>query len=118
MRPLFHARTANGFFFASELKSILAEPTECVPYLETLDQVFTFWLALAPRTMIKGVSELPPGDSIIVTDGSVRVERYWQLDYSAIDPAMDEDQCADEVLALLDDATRLRLRWTFRWAPT
>lgn len=111
VRPLFHARTPTGFLFASELKAILAEPAiERVPDLEALDQVFTFWSAIAPRTMMKGVSELPPGHSMIVTDGSVRVERYWQLDYSAIDPAMDEDRCADEVLALLDDATRLRLR--------
>lgn len=112
VRPLFYAETPTAFVFASELKSVLTEPAiERTMDIEALDEIFTFWSARAPRTMIKGVSELPPGHSMTVErGGAVQIRRYWQLDYSAIAPEMDEGRCAAEVLALLDDATRIRLR--------
>jgi asparagine synthase (glutamine-hydrolysing) len=64
VRPLFHARAARGFVFTSEIKALLAHPA--VPReldLCGLDEVFTFWSALGPRTVFRGVEELPPGHS-------------------------------------------------------
>ncbi|MEO8039219.1 MAG: asparagine synthase (glutamine-hydrolyzing), partial [Betaproteobacteria bacterium] len=111
VRPLYYARTPESFVFASEMKSILVHPGSRREIdLETLDQVFTFWSGLAPRTMIKGIQELPPGHSMAVAEGKVRIWPYWQLDYSEIDSGMTEEDCAGRVLELLDDATRIRLR--------
>ena len=111
VRPLFYAQTSRSFVFASEMKSILAHPeTGRAIDLETLDQVFTFWSGLPPRTMIKGIQELPPGHSMAIADGKVRIWPYWQLDYSSIDFGMTEEHCAGRVLELLGDATRIRLR--------
>ena len=111
VRPLFYARTPGGVVFASEMKSILAHPDIRREIdLETLDRVFTFWSGLSPRTMIKGIQELPPGHSMVIADGKVRTWPYWQLDYSSIDFGMSTEYCAGRVLELLGDATRIRLR--------
>lgn len=111
VRPLFYTRTSSSFIFASEIKSILtqAEVERSIDF-EALDQVFTFWCTLPPKTMFKGINELPPGHSMVVEDGKVQVRPYWQLDYSRIDPGMTEEACADRLLELLTDATRIRLR--------
>jgi asparagine synthase (glutamine-hydrolysing) len=113
VRPLFHARTGRGLVFGSEIKALLAHPD--VPRaldLHGLDEVFTFWSTLAPRTVFRGVEELPPGHSMLVeADGRARVTRHWQLDYP--DPARaprDPEPAAAELLAILLDAVRLRLR--------
>jgi len=113
VRPLFHARTEQGLVFGSEIKALLAHPD--VPRaldLHGLDEVFTFWSTLAPRTVFRGVEELPPGHSMVVDeDGRARVTRYWQLDYpaSAREPR-DADEAAGDLRTLLEDAVRLRLR--------
>jgi asparagine synthase (glutamine-hydrolysing) len=111
IRPLFYTQTAQNFLFASEIKSLLAHPEVRRDLdLETLDEVFTFWSGLPGKTMFKGIQELPPGHSMIFENGVVKVWRYWQLDYSPIDSDMNEDYCAEKVLELLNDATRIRLR--------
>jgi len=111
VRPLFYAKQAGALVFASEIKSILAHPAvERAIDLEALDQVFTFWHALPPRTMFRGIAELPPGHSMTVENGKVRVWPYWRLDYSHIDDRMGEEGCAGRLLELLGDATRIRLR--------
>ena len=111
VRPLFYALTGNSFVFASEIKSILSHPAvERTVDLEALDQVFTYWCTLPPKTMFKGIQELPPGHSMVVEDGKLRIWPYWRLDYSSVDTQMKEKECADRLLTLLEDATRIRLR--------
>jgi NAD(P)-dependent dehydrogenase (short-subunit alcohol dehydrogenase family) len=61
VRPLFYAKTGHIFIFASEIKSILACPEiGRAMDLHALDQLFTFWVTLPPRTIFKDVQELPP----------------------------------------------------------
>ena len=111
VRPLFYTQISKSFVFASEIKSILSHPEiERTIDLEALDQVFTYWCTLPPKTMFKGIHELPPGHSMVVEDGTARVWPYWSLDYSSVDMRMSEDDCADRLLDLLKDATRIRLR--------
>ena len=62
IRPLFYTQTADAFLFASEIKALLVHPgVERNLDLEALDQIFTFWVTLPPRTAFKGIKELPPG---------------------------------------------------------
>ncbi len=61
VRPLFYTHHGDATYFASEVKALLRVPgidAELDPV--ALDQVFTFWFPLAPRTIFKGVMELPP----------------------------------------------------------
>jgi len=112
VRPLFYTVTPTGeFLFASEVKSLFVHPeVERGVDLRGLDQVFTFWTTVPPATVFKGVSELPPGHSLTVRDGQVRAKRYWRLDFSSAAAPVSEADCADRLLELLLDATRLRLR--------
>ncbi|HEY3167794.1 MAG TPA: asparagine synthase (glutamine-hydrolyzing) [Candidatus Binatia bacterium] len=111
VRPLFYTRTAKNFLFASEIKSLLIHPeVERAIDLEALDQIFTYWCTLPPTTMFKGIHELPPGHSMAVEEGKLRLWQYWRLDYSSVDARMGAEDCAGRLLDLLSDATRLRLR--------
>lgn len=120
VRPLFYCRTGQSFLFASEIKALFAHPS--VPReldLAGIRQVFALWHTVPPRTAFAHISELPPGHSLVVTAGNVRVQRYWQLDLSAQRPLsedafearnFDERSAAEELGELLIDATRIRLR--------
>jgi asparagine synthase (glutamine-hydrolysing) len=111
VRPLFYCQTTGAFVFASEIKSIFVHPTvERNIDVGALDQVFTYWCTVPPQTMFKGIQELPPAHSMVIENGKLRVWPYWSLDYSTVNNKMSEEDCADQLLQLLNDATKLRLR--------
>jgi asparagine synthase (glutamine-hydrolysing) len=112
VRPLFHARVGQGLVFASEIKALFAHPeVSRAPDPEALDQVFTFWFAAPPRTFFRGVRQLPPGSSMTLEAGETRVRRYWQPEFGEVRAgAGSAEACAEELAALLEDATRIRLR--------
>lgn len=116
VRPLYYARHAGCLYFASEVKALLEVPgikAELDPL--ALDQIFTFWFPLAPRTPFKNISELPPAHVLIATPGHTEVKRYWSLEYPFKDDlgawdARSEGEITEELTALLADATSIRLR--------
>ena len=113
VRPLFYTQTAQGFRFASEIKALLAcADVPCELDLQALDQIFTYWVTLPPRTAFRGIWQLPPGHSLILENGQIRIQRYWNLHYRGTRNGMVENEKAltEEMLSLLQDATRIRLR--------
>ena len=113
VRPLYYTVRDGVLVFASEVKSLLAYPgihAELDPL--ALDQCFTFWAPLAPRTAFKGILELPPGHQLVAENGSITVKPYWTLKFPEQGELVPrtEAQAAEEIEALLDDATRIRLR--------
>ena len=122
VRPIYYALHDGALVYASEVKALLQYPgirAELDPV--GLDQTFSLWFPLAPRTVFKGISELPPGHLLVADrdglDGDVRVSvrPYWRLDYPARGEPTElsgrsEASVAEELRALLIDATRLRLR--------
>jgi asparagine synthase (glutamine-hydrolysing) len=114
VRPLFHAQHGGAFCFASEIKALLAVPgieAEIDPL--ALDQIFTLWTPIAPRTIFRGISEVLPGHVMVVENGEARSWPYWELSYP--DAAAGPDsrgagEIAEALRELLEDATRIRLR--------
>lgn len=113
VRPLFYTQTKDSFLFASEIKALLA-CSEVLGEFDPvgMDQIFTFWATLPPRTAFKNISQLPPGHSMTVYGDCVRVKQYWSVPYVEEGGTQNgnESARADELLHLLEDATRLRLR--------
>lgn len=113
IRPLFYTQTPDAFLFSSEIKALFAcedVPREIDPV--GMDQVFTFWATIPPRTAFKGIWQLPPGHSLTVKNDAIRTTQYWTAPYvpEADRDNRNEDAVAEELLGLLEDATRIRLR--------
>lgn len=114
VRPLFYTRQGDRFYFGSEVKTLLQVPgvsAEIDPL--ALDQVFTLWAPIAPRTAFRDIFELEPAHLMIVEEGSVSTRPYWSLDYPDRDEPSrhnDERAAAEELRALLTEATRIRMR--------
>jgi asparagine synthase (glutamine-hydrolysing) len=105
VKPLFYAWTPHALTFASEIKGLL--PALPAPALdeEALHHFLSLNYTPAPRTLFRGVSQLPPGHQLVVrADGDVRVDRWWELE-----PAAAPTDAVAEVEALVDDAVTRRL---------
>ena len=109
IRPLFYTQANGKLLFASEIKSIFVDRAikrELDP--AGLDQLFTFWANIAPRTVFKDIRELPAAHYLVASRGKLTIKRYWDLEFSQINA--NEDDCAEKLLYLLKDSIRLRLR--------
>jgi asparagine synthase (glutamine-hydrolysing) len=113
VRPLFYTQTTDGFRFASEVKALFACP-EVSRQIDPrgMDQVFTFWSTIPPQTVFKNVFQLPPGHSVTVESNRLRIEQYWSVPYGEGTEHCNGNvgHLAEELLYLLEDATRIRLR--------
>ena len=115
VRPFFWTLHEGRFLFGSEAKAVFAVPGVPRAFDPVgLQQVFTFWCAVAPRTVWQGLSELPPGCSLVAdasSPGAIRVQvsPYWRLQYTS-DDSKDAAERAEELRELLVDAARIRLR--------
>ena len=112
VRPLFYAQNDSVFYFASEIKAIFANQGVSREIdLRGLDQIFTFWVTIPPQTVFRDIKQLPPGYSLSLKNGQVSVRCYWQPTYTIDEAEPDRaEQKAEELLALLSDAVRIRLR--------
>lgn len=114
VRPLYYTEACEGLYFGSEIKALFEVPgLDPEPDPLALDQIFTFWFPLAPRTPFKDILELPPGHMLLAEGGTSRVRCYWQPsfpDASEVETGLEEGTVKEELRSLLTDAVRIRLR--------
>lgn len=115
IRPLYYTVQDGVFTFASEIKALLNSGrvrAELDPV--ALDQIFTYWSPLAPRTIFKDIYTLPPGHWLLVKpDGEIHIEQYWRPQFpeqTAKNGAHSIEEAARHLRELLVDATQIRLR--------
>ncbi len=116
VRPVHFARHDGYVYFASEAKAIFAADASISRAFDPLglDETFTFWAPLAPRTPFAAISELPPAHLAIIdtTDGSFEVRPWWRQSFPR---SRDEEfqgtveEASEAVRAALETATRLRV---------
>jgi len=117
-KPLYYGLAKQTFLFASELKSILAHP-EFTPVVdrEALALYLRFGAVPAPRCIYKGISKLPPGTILSLSDGALRLPDpvpYWSLaaavEAGAANPfSGSAEEATDELERLLKDSVKLRM---------
>jgi asparagine synthase (glutamine-hydrolysing) len=115
-RPLYYARNAHLFAFASEEEALLG-----LPGVSNRPNELLIADVLAPsshsyddqNSWLRDVRDLPPAHSAQVTpEGSFRLSRYWRLEPGE-ELAFSSDREAEEAfLEVFGEAVRARLRGT------
>ncbi len=114
VRPLHVTEHAGRIVFASEVKAIFAaDPTIPRAFDPVgLDQTFTFWSVVAPRTVFEGIEELPPGHVRTYVRGDRNERAYAPPRYPEEGRGAFAGSLDDAVVAVreaLREATRLRM---------
>lgn len=114
VRPLYYTTQGGRLWFASEVKALLEAPgVEAAVDPIALDQIFTLWAPIAPRTPFRDIFELAPGEAAIADETGMRRWTWWSLDFpdaGDVDRERSEATMAAELRALLTEATRIRMR--------
>jgi len=109
VKPLFYTVVDGTFICASEAKALLPFLPEIETDLDGLRDYLAFQFCLAGKTLFKGVHELPPGHLLTVQNGTVRVERYWEIHY---EPDFDhtERYFVERLREIVDRSVTMHLR--------
>ncbi len=123
VKPLYIADDGQRMCFGSEIKALLALNVPDVRMQRSLnaidsiaiDHYLTFNYIPAPWTIYQGVRHVMPGTWMKFTRaGQVQTQRWWSLaDQRERDYRFDD--WAAEFMAILDDATHIRLRADVPW---
>jgi asparagine synthase (glutamine-hydrolysing) len=111
--PLYYTRTREGVVFASEVKALLASGKVTAALDPNgLDETFTFWAPLAPRTMFKGVSQVCPGEMVVLRGDRLERRTWWRWDFpdAGAHRTAPEPELTAELRDILSNATGIRLR--------
>jgi asparagine synthase (glutamine-hydrolysing) len=111
IKPLYYSKINGDFVFGSEIKSILQHPGASASLdLPSLSQYLSLKYVPSPRTLFAGIQSLPPGHSILVSRGNIRIEKYWDLSFSKPEVFLSEIEYSERLLELLRESISLHLR--------
>ena len=109
-KPLYYTIQNGRLVFASELKSLMTLPgIEKQIDPGAIDLYLTYQYIPHPHSIYKGIHKLPPGHYAVFENGSLRVEKYWNHDWSQ-EIAIDQPTASRQLKTLLADSVRIRLR--------
>lgn len=107
IKPLYYCQTARGLWFASELKSILADPeiSRDLDY-NALRAFLAFKYVPGEETLFKSVRKLPPGHNLIAERGQITIKQYWDLSFTQDRWNRSFDEATEELYLLIKDTVR------------
>jgi asparagine synthase (glutamine-hydrolysing) len=108
-KPLFYFWDGNRLVFASELRALLQDldvPAEVDP--AAIDDYLTYGYVPGPASVFRHVRKLPPGHFLRIAGHRLELSPYWHLSYGHKRHGT-EQELTGELLALLDEAVRIRL---------
>ena len=93
-KPLYYAMARGSFYFASEIKAILAA-MDSKPglNLQALHHYLTLRYVPAPDTIWEGIHKIEPGHfmSVDLKTNDLSMECYWQVQFDAKEEELDRD---------------------------
>ena len=112
IKPFHYAWHKDSFLFASEIKAILAAGYRAEPNWEIWAAYLTHGIyEHSSESFFAGIHTLPPGHTLSIDRGEKSIRSYWNLSALAAQPVLlPDEQAAGELLDLLKDSVRLRLR--------
>ena len=118
VKPLYVADDGQRAIFGSEIKAMLPWLAAGTGFeaidLEAIHHYLTFNYIPAPWTIWRGVRHVMPGTWMKFTREGVQTQRWWHL-AAQRERDFEFDDWAAQFMAILDDATRIRLRADVPW---
>jgi len=109
-KPLYYSNIGDSFWFASEPKAILQDPgVPREPDYAALDAFLQWGYVAHPQSAFAALRKVPPAHTLVVQNGTLKLDRYWKLSYEQREQGSDQE-LQELVRSTLLEATRIRLR--------
>ncbi len=106
-KPLYYCQEQRGFFFASEIKALLAAGIVKEVDLDMVACFLGYQYTRGTSTMFRSVRKLPPSHMMVVEGGKVELRKYWDVHGGTV--AITEVKATEQVLSHLQASVRKRM---------
>jgi asparagine synthase (glutamine-hydrolysing) len=108
VKPLYYWINGKTVLFASEIKAFMAHPEFKVELNHAaLNEYFTFQNLFDYQTLFKGVTMLPPANTVKIDNSvvsTIKHNSWWNYDFSETDESMSFEDAKAETERLLKNA--------------
>ncbi len=102
IKPLYYATGGGALWFGSEVKSLLIDPqVKRAVNPEAVDCFLSNFYVPGEQTLFAGVQKLPPGHFLLIQDGKIQKQQYWELRYQPTNHWASMDAAAEALSDLL-----------------
>jgi asparagine synthase (glutamine-hydrolysing) len=110
IKPLYYSIDSGSILFGSEIRSLLATG-KVKPAVDIvgMNLFLRYQFVPSPFTIFESVNKLAAGTRLIVENGRVNVDRWWNFRPVLFDPCPSEKQAEEELLALYEGAVKRHL---------
>ena len=112
VKPLYYWFNGKTICFSSEIKAIIEHPDyEIEVDLDALNEYFTFQNVFSFNTLFKGVTMLPPANTVQLNSKSTAVKHnsWWDYDFSKTDENMSFEFAKSETKRLFEQAVNRQM---------
>lgn len=102
IKPLYYCQTGDTFYFASEIKAIIADPA--VPrktYVPAIRSFLSFTYVPGEDTLLQSIRKLLPGHYLVAENGAVTQRQYWDLKFTRDRWSLSYEDAVEELHELL-----------------
>ena len=107
IKPLYYWFNGETICFSSEIKAIIKHPNYKIDVdLSALNEYFSFQNVFSFKTLFKGVTMLPPANTVRINSSTtfIKHESWWDYDFTQIDENMSFDEATKETKRLFKQA--------------
>tara|TARA_B110000003_G_C16645588_1_gene531894 strand:- start:1346 stop:3241 length:1896 start_codon:yes stop_codon:yes gene_type:complete len=112
VKPLYYWFNGKTICFSSEIKAIIDHPDyEIDVDLHALNEYFTFQNVFSYNTLFKGVTMLPPANTVKIDSKSNGVlhNSWWDYDFTKTDESMSFEFAKNETKRLFEQAVKRQM---------
>ncbi|MCP4355085.1 MAG: asparagine synthase (glutamine-hydrolyzing) [Proteobacteria bacterium] len=111
VKPLYYYQDNERLVFASEIKTILAADAKKEPCLQALNMFLSFNYIPVPLTAFEGIYSINPGEYLEIDKNlNIKKTTWWDLTKFANDNKDSEKDVIKNIMSVLDDASKIRMR--------
>src|SRR6267142_619138 len=108
-KPILYAHINGKLIFGSEFSALLLHPDIGRDIdTEAIHHYLSFMCVPAPLTAYRAIRKLEPGHSLRWRKGEIKIEQYWQPDFSK-KIKISEQEAGERTVEILRDAVKVRL---------
>jgi asparagine synthase (glutamine-hydrolysing) len=110
IKPLYYYLDENFLSFGSEIKAILVDPAVRREVdLAMIDRFLTYYYVPGSQTLLRNVFKLEPGHSLVVKNGKIQIQSYWDLEFPHANKHESTEDLEEQLVNLLDETVGLHM---------
>ena len=112
IKPLYYWFNGETICFASEIKAILEHPDYKIDVdLNALNEYFSFQNIFSYNTLFKGITMLPPANTVKINSSSTYISHnsWWDYDFTKTDKKMSFKKSKEETKNLFEQAVKRQM---------